>query len=184
LHICDCTRTLVECRPVNTGPEETERVTVRKLDHTGRQVLAYEGEVLKRGDDVIVLRTIWKRPPLDLGYVVLETGSRWTEYFFATQWYNIFEICASDGHLLGWYCNVTRPARITPGKDGGQVAAEDLALDLWVAANGEMLVLDEDEFDELPLWPDEREAAQRALATLQSMASQKASPFDKGCDDA
>ena len=113
--------------------KDAERVTVRKLDHAGRQILAHKGVVLRRESNAIVLRTTWERPPLDLGYVVLETGSRWTEYFFATQWYNIFEICASDGHLQGWYCNITRPARITTG-EANEVAAEDLALDLWAAA--------------------------------------------------
>lgn len=159
---------------------------MHKLDHAGRQILTYEGKVLWRTDDTVVLRTTWERPPLDLGYVVLETGSHWTEYFFATQWYNIFEICASDGHLLGWYCNITRPARITSGKTGAgeasRVAAEDLALDLWVAADGEMLVLDEDEFAELPLSSKDRTAAEQALLTLQTMVSRKTAPFDKRCD--
>jgi len=157
-----------------------EQVTVRKLDHTGRQVIAYRGEVLRREDDAVVLRTTWDRPPLDLGFVVFETGSRWTEYFYAGQWYNIFEICASDGRLQGWYCNITRPARISDD----EVAAEDLALDLWVAADGEMLVLDEDEFAALTLSSEEREAAQDALAKLKAMVLQKVPPFDKRRDDA
>jgi predicted RNA-binding protein associated with RNAse of E/G family len=164
--------------------KDTRRVTVRKLDHTGRQILAYEGEVLQRKNDAIVLRTTWERPPLDLGYVVLETGSQWTEYFFATQWYNIFEICASDGRLSGWYCNITRPPSISTDEAGGQVAAEDLALDLWVAADGEMLVLDEDEFAELPISSEDRIAAKRALSALQAMVSQRKAPFDKARDDA
>jgi protein associated with RNAse G/E len=157
-----------------------EQVTVRKLDHSGRQVIAYRGEVLRREDDAIVLRTTWDRPPLDLGFVVFETGSRWTEYFYAGQWYNIFEICASDGRLQGWYCNITRPARISDA----EVAAEDLALDLWVAADGEMRVLDENEFASLPLSPAEQRAAREALAELQAMVSQKAPPFDKRLGDA
>jgi predicted RNA-binding protein associated with RNAse of E/G family len=157
-----------------------EQVTVRKLDHAGRQVLSYLGQVLYRKDDTIVLRTTWDRPPLDLGYVVLETGSRWTEHFYAGQWYNIFEICASDGSLQGWYCNVTRPARI----NASEVEAEDLALDLWVAADGEMQVLDENEFATLPLSPEEHQAAWDALSKLKAMAAQKTPPFDKRRDDA
>ncbi len=148
---------------------------MRKLDHTGHQITEYPAEVLRRTDDAIELRTTWTRPPLDLGYVVLETGSLWTEWFFAGQWYNIFEICASDGRLQGWYCNVTRPPRF----GAEEVAAEDLALDLWVAADGTMQVLDEDEFAALPISAQEREAALDALAKLQGMVSQKAPPFDR-----
>ena len=142
-------------------------VTIRKLDHAGSEVTAYPGQVLRRSDRAIVLRTGWSRAPLDVGFVVLEPGDRWTEYFYADRWYNIFEICASDGCLKGWYCNVTRPARIS----ADEVTAEDLALDLWVAPDGEMQVLDEDEFAALSLTPEECDAARRALAELQAIAA-------------
>jgi len=62
-------------------------------------------------------------------------------------------------------------------------AAEDLALDLWVAPDGEMLVLDEDEFAALALPPAEHDAAQQALAELQAMVRRKAPPFDGRDDD-
>jgi len=150
-------------------------VTVRKLDHVGRQVLQYPGEVVRRGEDgrTIVLATTWGREPLDLGFVVLEPDDCWTEYFFADRWYNIFEIRTREGRLKGWYCNVTRPARIGEG----EVSAEDLALDLWVAADGAVLVLDEDEFAELPLSSAERQAARQALAELQAMVTRGITPF-------
>ena len=150
-------------------------ITIRKLDHAGNQVLAYPGQVLRRDGRTIVLRTGWDRASLDLGFVVLEPGDRWTEYFYADRWYNIFEIHASDGRLKGWYCNVTRPARISEE----QVLAEDLALDLWVAPDGEPQVLDEDEFAALSLRPAEREAARQALAELQGMVAQRVAPFDR-----
>ena len=154
-------------------------VTVCKLNHTGQQVFAYPGQVLQREGFTIVLRTSWNRDPMDLGYVLLEPGDRWTEYFFTDRWYNIFEIRADDGQLKGWYCNIARPARI----DAHEVAAEDLALDLWVAPDGETLVLDEDEFIALPLPPFEREAALDGLAELQTMVTKKAPPFNGSDND-
>ncbi|MGD1995140.1 MAG: nicotinamide-nucleotide amidohydrolase family protein [Anaerolineae bacterium] len=155
-----------------------ERVTVRKLDHTGRQVTAYSGWVVRRSKDDIVLRTAWERPPMDLGFVVLEPGDRWTEYFYADRWYNIFEICTSDGRLKGWYCDVARPASIS----AHEVAAEDLALDLWVAPDGETKVLDEAEFAALPLASAERQIAQEAVSELEAMVAGRKPPFD-GVDD-
>ncbi|MGD2177728.1 MAG: DUF402 domain-containing protein [Anaerolineae bacterium] len=151
-----------------------DQVTVRKLDHTGRGVVSYPGDVLERSSDAIVLRTAWDREPVDLGFVVLEPYDRWTETFYSDRWYSIFQIRASDGRLKGWYCNVSRPARIT----GDEVVAEDLALDLWVEPNGSMQVLDEDEFTELDLLPEEREAAQKALRQLKAMVARKTPPFD------
>ena len=103
-------------------------VTVRKLDHTGREVISYPGEVIERSAGRIVVRTSWDRGPLDLGFVLLEPEDRWTETFYADRWYNIFEICDSEGNLKGWYCNITRPARIAKN----EIVAEGLALDLWV----------------------------------------------------
>lgn len=150
------------------------QITVRKLDHTGREIISYPGEVIQRSDHRIVLRTSWDRAPMDLGFVVLEPDDRWIEIFYSDRWYNIFEIHASDGRLKGWYCNITRPAHI--GED--EVAAEDLALDLWVAPDGTMQVLDEDEFTELPLTPGERQAARDALAELKDMAARAEPPFD------
>ncbi len=150
-------------------------VTIRKLDHAGREVMSYPGCVLWRDGGAIALRTFWDRDPLDVGYVVLEPGDCWTEHFYADRWYNIFEIQTGDGRLKGWYCNITRPARIGVA----EVAAEDLALDLWVAPDGEMLVLDEDEFAALCLPPAEHEAAQAALAELQAMVERRMRPFDK-----
>jgi protein associated with RNAse G/E len=151
-----------------------DQITVRKLDHTGREVISYPGAVLERSDVAIVLRTAWDREPLDLGFVVLEPGDLWTETFYSKRWYNIFEIRASDGRLKGWYCNLTRLARIT--RD--EIAAEDLALDLWVAPDRSMRVLDEDEFIRLKLPPEEREAVQEALGQLQAMVGRRAPPFD------
>ncbi|NLF01438.1 MAG: DUF402 domain-containing protein [Anaerolineales bacterium] len=148
--------------------------TIRKLDHTGREVTHYLGELLARRDGVLVLRTRWTREPLDLGFVVLEPSDCWTEYFYAERWYNIFEIRAGDGGLKGWYCNVTRPPRI--GED--EVAAEDLALDLWVTPARSIQVLDEDEFAALPLSASEREAALRALVELRASVARRDHPFD------
>ena len=157
----------------------SRQVIVRKLDHTGQQVFAYPGQVLRRKGPLIVLHTVWDREPLDAGFVVLERSDRWTEYFFTDRWYNIFEIRAGAGGIKGWYCNIARPAHVTED----EVSAEDLALDLWVAGEGQMQVLDEDEFAELPLSPEERQMARRALAELQGMVERREPPFDGISDD-
>lgn len=149
-------------------------ITVRKLDHQGREVISYRGEVMERGEDRIVLRTSWDRDPMDLGFVVLEPDDRWRETFYADRWYNVFEIRDGDGDLKGWYCNITRPAHI----ERGEVAAEDLALDLWVAPDGRMEVLDEEEFADLDLDPEERRKARGALEELMGLTQRQQPPFE------
>jgi hypothetical protein len=60
---------------------------------------------------------------------------------------NIFGNDVGRDRLTGWYCNIVRPAHIT----GEHVSTDDLALDLFVAPDGAVTVLDEDEFATLPL---------------------------------
>lgn len=150
--------------------------TVRKRDHTGRELIAYPGEVLQRDGHVLVLRTAWAGDRRDLGFVVLEPSDRWREFFFPGRWFNVFEIRAHDGRLKGWYCNITRPPQITDS----EVSADDLALDVWVTPRRQAQVLDEDEFAALPLPPDERQAARAGLAELLALIEQGAPPFDAG----
>jgi len=98
--------------------------------------------------------------------VMLKKGDRFVETYYTDRWYNIFEVYdRDDGKLKGWYCNVGRPAVLTDGA----VAYVDLALDLWVSADGKQTVLDEGEFEELALGDPEREKAFTALAELQRL---------------
>jgi len=58
-----------------------EPVAIRTPDHAGRQITACPGRVLQHTGHAGVLPTVRGRTLLDLGFVVLETGDRWTEYF-------------------------------------------------------------------------------------------------------
>lgn len=115
---------------------------VRKLDHNGNVKATYDGEVLARDEHGVILRAVWTRPVARLGFVTFEQGDVLREFFYADRWYNVFEISSAQGELKGWYADVTRPARITDD----QLDWEDLLLDIWMSPQGEMLILDEDEF--------------------------------------
>lgn len=150
------------------------QVTVRKLDHRGREVTTYPGCLLHRDPHAIVLGTRWRRSTTDLGYVVLEPADRWLEVFYIDRWYNVFEIYAADGQLKGWYCNVTRPARL----EGDQVLWEDLALDVWIEPGQSPRILDREEFAALDLEPAERAAARAAMDRLLERSRRHGRPFD------
>jgi protein associated with RNAse G/E len=126
----------------------------------------YEGQVLRREPNAVVLEAFFNRPDMPFMDVTLKENDRFVETFYTEHWYNIFEIYDRDGgKLKGWYCNVCRPAVLTDGA----VSYVDLALDLWVAADGKQTVLDEDEFADLPLNDSERDKAWNALAELQQL---------------
>lgn len=152
----------------------SEQVTVYKLNAQGEEVWSYPGEVLHRSPNHIVLQALFDREEVRLPLLTLRRGDRFIEYYYRDRWYNVFEVHAvEDGHLRGWYCNITRPARF----EDQAVYAEDLALDLVVTPNGQLQVLDEKDFAALTLSPEERRAALSALEELVAAASAQEAPF-------
>jgi predicted RNA-binding protein associated with RNAse of E/G family len=152
------------------------RITVHKLDASGREVWAYEGRVLSQDGPELVLEARFDRDDLDLAGLRLRRGDRFVETFYTDRGYNVFAVYASEaGRLKGWYCNITRPACIDT--EGGDIRAEDLALDVIVLPDGRSVVLDEDEFAALPLSDAERHQARRALADLRAAILRRQGPF-------
>jgi hypothetical protein len=152
-------------------------ITVHKLDHLGREKIAYTGEVRERTPEMILLvATFVARERLELGYVTLTKGDVFVEWFYSDRWYNIFAIFdATDGAFKGWYCNLTRPARF----ERDHIWAEDLALDYFMQPHGAEFVLDEAEFAALGLAETESQAVRAALAELQALAARREGPFDE-----
>lgn len=139
-------------------------VLVVKLNPQGEQTWAYTAKVVRRSVDSILVEAFFDREDRDFHGFPLCKGDRFLEIYYSERWYNIFEIHdRQDDRLKGWYCNITRPAVI----EDSRVAYVDLALDLLVFADGRQLILDEDEFEQLLLPGDERQAAWKALAELQ-----------------
>ncbi|MBZ0310724.1 MAG: DUF402 domain-containing protein [Anaerolineae bacterium] len=153
-----------------------DAITVSKRDHNGQTKLEYTGEIIDRGETWVYLRAPFNFERVDMGFVVFVRGDMFTEWFYTDRWYNIFQINSrEDGMLKGWYCNITRPAVLTHNT----VGADDLALDLWVAPDGEVRLLDEDEFAALTLAPDEQTSALNAVTHLRQMIHQQTPPFDQ-----
>jgi len=144
----------------------SEVIKVLKKDLKGRVTWQYEGQVLRREPNAVVLEAFFNRPDLPFMDVTFKENDRFVETFYTDRWYNIFEIYdRDDGRLKGWYCNVGRPAVLSDDT----VSYVDLALDLWVSADGKQTVLDQDEFDNLFLGAFERDKALDALAELQHL---------------
>jgi len=152
----------------------TDSLTVKKLNLNHELVIAYDGAVLERTADTIVLEARFSRETMDLGYVVLEHHDRFVEHFFTDRWYNIFEIhSVHDDHLKGWYCNIVKPAAF--GAD--TIEQVDLALDLWINPDGSYHVLDREEFEALVLDRTTRLRAQQAVGELIYLLYHHAAPF-------
>lgn len=146
--------------------EAVLQIKVQKKNPAGEVVYEYEGDELRRDDTSIVLEALFDRADMPFQDVIFKQGDRFVEYYYTDRWYNIFAIYGGDdGQIKGWYCNIGKPAVI----EDGVVSYVDLALDLWVSANGRQTVLDEDEFDALALTDDLRKNALIGLGELKQV---------------
>lgn len=135
-------------------------MTVLKLDLSGQVTWKYTGRLLRRTAHSLVLEAFFDREDMPFLDLVLKKGDRFVETYHDDRCYNVFEIHDCDSlQFKGWYCNLSRPARLTPDT----VAWVDLALDLWVWPDGRTAILDQDEFDALPLERAEREQVKSTL---------------------
>jgi hypothetical protein len=150
------------------------RITVLKKNLAGEVTWQYDGVVLRRETNFVVLEALFNRPDTPFMDIVLKENDRFVETFYSDRWYNIFEIYDRDnGKIKGWYCNVGKPTVI----EDGVVSYVDLALDLWVSADGRQTVLDEDEFADLDLNEELRAAALGGLGELQLLFERKNPPI-------
>lgn len=137
---------------------------VHKCNHRGERKYSYAGDLEMRDASKIVIKAPWTFDEMALAFSTFSPGDIFTETFYFDHWHNVFEIVDKDAQLKGWYGNITRPTRL----NGDDLEWDDLALDAWMSADGSLLVLDEDEFEELiPLIsPLEAESARGALDEL------------------
>ena len=139
------------------------KITVLKKNLAGEVTWQYEGVVLQRDETTVTLEALFNRDDTPFLDIVLKRNDRFIETFYSNKWFNIFEIYdRDDQQLKGYYCNIGKPAVI----ENGVVSYVDLALDLWVSADGKQSVLDEDEFEELKPDLKTREQASAALEEL------------------
>jgi uncharacterized protein len=149
-------------------------ITIFKLNPQGEVKVQYQGEVIKRDAHSMVIQASWTMPTRDLSYTQFEPGDRFTEYYYADRWFNIFDIADRDGVRKGWYCNIAEPAQIA----NDSIKQIDLLLDVWINPQGQPLLLDEDEFAAATtLSVEQRHGAQQGLQALIQMLSTHEEPF-------
>jgi len=146
-------------------------IDVIKFNYKGEETWRYSGTVLKKTLSLIILEAFFDRDETQVEDLLLLRGDRFIEFYYTNRWYNIFEIHdPSDNHIKGWYCNICQPAVFS----GESVAYRDLALDLLVYPTGRQVVLDETEFEDLPISPFERSMARLSLNELKRLFRRKA----------
>lgn len=153
--------------------EESLRVEIHKMNLDGDVTYKYEGVLVAREGNTLTIEAFFDRDDMPFQGVILKKGDRFVEYYYTDHWYNVFEIHDRDNdEIKGWYCNVCVAAEF----EGGVVSYVDLALDLWVSADGVQTVLDEDEFETMELTKELRAGALNGLKELQLLFNGKTPP--------
>jgi hypothetical protein len=154
-----------EASPWRRG-DTVPRIKIQKKNPAGEVTYEYEGVLLSRDENSVKLEALFDRADMPFMDVVFRKGDHFVEYYYTDRWYNIFVVHdGANGKIKGWYCNIGRPAVI----EDGIVSYIDLALDLWVSANGKQTVLDEDEFEALNLAEELRTGALNGLEELKQL---------------
>ena len=149
-------------------------ITVNKLNALGEIKIQYQGEIIERRAESIIIQAYWEHPLKDLGYTCFEPGDRFIEYYYTNRWFNIFDISNASNVRKGWYCNIAEPAAFYDD----QIKQKDLLLDVWVDPFGTPLLLDEDEFTmDTTLDDDQRHGARQGLHDLLKMIANEIAPF-------
>ena len=148
-------------------------ITVHKLNEQGVEVFRYSGILIGERGNSLTLEAYYERSDVQFFGLTFREGDRFIETYYSERLFNIFEIHDTDDHIKGWYCNITRSARI----EQGHIYAEDLALDLLVYPDGRVQVLDEDEFEELELSESDHNTALAALEELKQWVEARKGPF-------
>ena len=104
----------------------------------------WPGELMHADDREIIIRGAFSRE-FKTPYHHFRAGDVTREIYPRDAWYNICEIYGQEDTLLGIYCNLAAP----PELDGKVLSYVDLALDLYVSRQGDVTMLDEEEFEHL-----------------------------------
>jgi len=140
-----------------------DNITVIKCNANGQEVWRYQGKILERKNNRLILEAFFDRNDLDFYGMTLGRGDRFVETYYNDRWYNIYEIHARENdQVRGWYCNICTPAEFCKSA----IYWNDLALDLIVFPDGKQITLDEDEFNLLEISPEIRKQALVALDNL------------------
>ncbi len=101
-------------------------------------------------------------------------------YFWRDRWYNVFRLSRPNCPLALWYCNITTP----PSFDGRHLGYVDLDLDVAVRPDGDIQLLDQDEFElhqrKYGYPPDMIDRAERAAIEVRDLALRHGFPFSEG----
>lgn len=120
-----------------------------KLAPDGSEAARYSGEVAAGIDDDgwVVVDARWTYGTMELDGLEFRAGDHLLEWFSPRHPLNAFAVLTAEGHLKGWYANVTRPARLDLSTDPPVLIWHDLFVDLVGLPDKTFTIRDDDELE-------------------------------------
>jgi hypothetical protein len=158
------------------APGQVITVQARKFD--GRLHREWRASLLAHSNSHVIVEGVFEEEIRHPQLGVIAPGTLSTEYYWTDRWYSVFRFREPGGALRNYYCNINLPAEL----DGHVLTFVDLDIDVLVAPDFSLRVLDEDEFDANAAryaYPAAvREYVPRALAELNGIIERRDYPFD------
>lgn len=126
-----------------------QAVTIVKTyyDHARSDVMYPARMIPSEHPGWFAFEAVWTLPDMNVDGVHYETDGRMLEYFSPIRMFNVFHVFRRNGESSGYYANVTEYPLLECDEHGElRLTWIDLWLDVIKLPNGEVVVLDEDEF--------------------------------------
>jgi protein associated with RNAse G/E len=153
-------------------------VRVRALKFDGKLHREWRARLVAQDNSLICVEGVFEEEIRHPQLGIIAPGTLSAEYYWTDRWYSIFRFREPAGELRNYYCNINLPAEF----EGSVLTFVDLDIDVLVAPDFSLRILDEDEFAtnaaryNYPAWV--RDAVQPALAELLSLVERRDYPFD------
>ncbi|HEX8459677.1 MAG TPA: DUF402 domain-containing protein [Pyrinomonadaceae bacterium] len=160
------------------APSAGRVVTVQARKFDGRLHREWEARLVSSDASLVVVEGVFEEEIRHSQLGLIRPGTFSREYYWTGRCYSVFRFREPSGELRNYYCNINLPVVF----DGEVLSYVDLDIDVLVAPDHSIRILDEDEFAqnaaryEYP--PDVRAAVPRALAELLKLIERKSYPFD------
>jgi predicted RNA-binding protein associated with RNAse of E/G family len=133
----------------STEPQESDGTRRIAFDYVrpGDHRITFEASLLRADRDVIIMSHVAhpSKPLYHAGQPVIESGYDVVWFLFKGEPYDIGRFYRPDGTWTGYYIDILEPVRWLEDDALSIDPLIDLALDLWIAPDGSLQVLDEDE---------------------------------------
>jgi hypothetical protein len=161
---------------VAPAPGQIVTVQARKFD--GRLHREWQARLVAESDSLVIVDGVFEEEIRHPQLGVIAPGTLSTEYYWTYRCYSVFRFREPSGELRNYYCNINLPAEF----DGRVLTFVDLDIDVLVAPDYSVRILDEDEFATNSArynYPAHvRDAVPHALAELLDFIKRRDYPFD------